>query len=370
MNVAFVTGHKLWGGVKIWMLEFAPALKGLGCNVAVFANDERLIEAATQLGLPSERLRFGFDGNPIAIALFVGYFIAHKIDVVVLNVQKDLRTAGIAARLLGLPVVQHIGGRGDVSAKWNQRLGHRLIVDRVVTTSQAVIREITDDHSYLNRAKMTCIYNGRYSRDIAPGVLDRPIRLVITARLSADKGHLMLLNALARLKGEGLPQFHLDVFGEGPMRPALESRIAALGLGQEVSLRGFVTRVDEHLTGYHFGVLTSGYESLPNTILEYMAAGLPSIAPRVGGIPEGVIPHVNGFLFEPESEAGLTDCLRSALTLQDDAYTRLSANALHSSHTTFNLVDKAKELLALLHLEVAQKRTRRSFFRAGSLRGV
>ncbi len=50
-------------------------------------------------------------------------------------------------------------------------------------------------------------------------------------------------------------------------------------------------------------LLTSDYEGLPYTVLEAMAAGVPVVATRVGGVPEQVVDGETGFLFEPGDPA-------------------------------------------------------------------
>src|SRR3990170_1126059 len=121
MRVAFVNSTRIWSGVKTWMLEFGTELRGLGDEVHYFAGDARFVEELRRRGHHAERLRFGFDYHPATIARFWRAFRRLGMEIACLNIHKELRTAGIAARLLGIPVVHRVGLPGDITGKWDQR---------------------------------------------------------------------------------------------------------------------------------------------------------------------------------------------------------------------------------------------------------
>lgn len=107
--------------------------------------------------------------------------------------------------------------------------------------------------------------------------------LVQVGRLSHEKGHLDLLEALARLKA--LP-WHLLVLGEGPERGPIEAAISRLGLSERVTLTGLQADVQPFLSLADVFLMPSHSEGSPNAMLEAMSAGLPVVASAVGGIPE------------------------------------------------------------------------------------
>jgi len=352
MNIAFVSSVRLWGGVKTWMLEFGEELRRLGDGVFYFANEARLIERARAAGFHAERLRFGFDYNPATVLWFRRRFRALGIDLGVMNVQKELRTAGIAARLAGIPVVHRVGLPGDFTTKWDQRFAHRFLVARVLVTSSNMREDILARVPFIRPDKIAYVHNGR--RPTAPPrtAPHRPVRFVITSRLERHKGHHDLLAALARVKAAEGPAFRCDVFSEGALRDELAARIVALGLSGEVTLRGFSANLAAELGGYDFGVLTSDYESLANTVLEYLAAALPSVTTNTGGVPEMVRDGHNGYLFAPGDVDALTGHLRRCVTLPDADYARLAANAHRTITEDFDLERQARRLQAFFR-EVA-----------------
>jgi glycosyltransferase involved in cell wall biosynthesis len=138
-----------------------------------------------------------------------------------------------------------------------------------------------------------------------------PRRLVCIGRLVEQKGHLVLLEALARAGGET----RLTLMGDGPMRPLIEARIAALGLGARVTLTGWVNeaRIAAELEACHALVMPSFAEGLPMVVMEAMAAARPVIATYVAGTPELVRDGETGWLVPAGDVAALAEAL-SALS--------------------------------------------------------
>jgi len=137
-----------------------------------------------------------------------------------------------------------------------------------------------------------------------------PARGIMVANLNAHKGHLALVEALARSRTRP----RVSVVGSGPMRAQLDAAIATQGLGNRVTIVEGVSDPTPYLLDSEFFVLSSPSEGLPNAALEAMAAGLPVIAFAVGGIPEIVKDGVTGQLVTPGDIDGLAAAIdRAAL---------------------------------------------------------
>jgi glycosyltransferase involved in cell wall biosynthesis len=133
---------------------------------------------------------------------------------------------------------------------------------------------------------------------------ERPL-LACTARLAPPKDLVTLLEALVTE-----PAWRLRVIGDGPDRALIEERRDALGLADRVELLGQRPDVPELLRGVDAFVLPTLWEGLPYSILEAMAAALPVVASRVGGIPEEVVDGETGFLVERQDPAALAGALQ------------------------------------------------------------
>jgi glycosyltransferase involved in cell wall biosynthesis len=145
--------------------------------------------------------------------------------------------------------------------------------------------------------------------------------LVSVGRLKYPKDFPTLLDAAARLAGR---RFTLEVVGDGPERPELESRHAELALDGRVRLGGERGDVPELLARADVVVLSSRSEGLPVSVIEAMAAGLPVVASSVGGLPELVADGETGILVPAGDAVALADALARLL---DDPELRRSYGA-------------------------------------------
>jgi glycosyltransferase involved in cell wall biosynthesis len=136
-------------------------------------------------------------------------------------------------------------------------------------------------------------------------VTRQPARGIVVANLIAYKGHADLVEALALL--DDPPEMCL--VGEGQERERISSLLLARGLDRVVRLAGGVPHASRLLPEYQFAVLPSHHEGMPNAVLEAMAAGLPVIATRVGGVPELLTDGVTGLLVPPQSPGELAKAI-------------------------------------------------------------
>jgi glycosyltransferase involved in cell wall biosynthesis len=135
----------------------------------------------------------------------------------------------------------------------------------------------------------------------------RPEHDVLVAGVAANleywKGVDVLLEA-GRLAKSPL---RLEIFGEGSMRRVLEQR--ARDYGVDARFHGFVSDSSARLRDLDVLVQPSRADNLPLAVLEAMAAGVPVIGTRVGGVPELVSDGETGIVVEPENPAALASAL-------------------------------------------------------------
>jgi glycosyltransferase involved in cell wall biosynthesis len=154
--------------------------------------------------------------------------------------------------------------------------------------------------------------------DLAPVIAGRherpgPVRFLIVSRLIFSKGIHYALRAAATLPAT--PEWHIDVLGDGPMRPMLEEMIGALGLTGRVTLHGHVPRaqVDDFYRDADVFLFPSIREPSGAVVFEAMSWGLPMIAADYGGPAEHVrdafgirVPVTDQTVFEN----GVADAMR------------------------------------------------------------
>lgn len=138
---------------------------------------------------------------------------------------------------------------------------------------------------------------------------DVPVYLSV-GRFSPEKGHLLLIEAFAAVYSVH-PGARLVLAGDGPMRAALEDRIAQLKLEQAVRITGWVTsdQVRKELRGARALVHPSFTEGLPVVIMEAMAERRPVISTYIAGIPELVKEGQTGWLVPAGQIKDLTQAM-------------------------------------------------------------
>jgi len=136
--------------------------------------------------------------------------------------------------------------------------------------------------------------------------------ILIVGRLSREKDHLTLLEAVSRLPKELSP--YLVIVGEGPERSHIEERIRNLNLESSVALTGQLVSAEPYYGIAQVAVLSSLSEGSPNALLEAMAAGVPVVATRVGGIPEIVSHEDTALLVKPGDISGMGTSIARLLT--------------------------------------------------------
>ena len=136
-----------------------------------------------------------------------------------------------------------------------------------------------------------------------PGDGDRepgPLRLLSVGRLVPEKGAPVLLQAVDRLRHDGI-EVEATLVGAGPLESSLRAQVERLGLGDRVHLVGAVGQDDlpELYRRADVFCLPSFQEGLPVVLMEAMASGLPVVTTWIAGIPELVEDGVNGRLVTP-----------------------------------------------------------------------
>jgi glycosyltransferase involved in cell wall biosynthesis len=188
----------------------------------------------------------------------------------------------------------------------------------------AVNRAALDDHSAfgLRPRSATVIYSGldvstyrRGDRGLVRsrlGLAQNDVAVLMPARPYAGKGVGVLLDALAIIGSDASTRdIPLRAFVAGGSRHVEDygAQAASRGLGDSIVFLGHRDDIPDLLAAADIVTLPSFYEGLPYAISEAMAASLPVIATRVGGIPEMIEDPASGLLIDRGDAPGLAACL-------------------------------------------------------------
>ncbi|MDQ2760333.1 MAG: glycosyltransferase [Actinomycetota bacterium] len=136
--------------------------------------------------------------------------------------------------------------------------------------------------------------------------------VVSVGHLRPQKAFEVLLTACAELR-IGRPSLRVLIVGDGVERSRLEALIESLGLRDTVLLLGRRRDVMDVLVGCDVAVCCSDFEGSPQAVIEYMAAGKPVVATRVGGLPDLVEDGVTGTLVQPRAPSQLARAIGDLL---------------------------------------------------------
>jgi len=231
----------------------------------------------------------------------------------------------LAAVLARVPIL--VGTEVNI---YERKRAHHALVERLlmpatarVVASAESVRRFYIDQVHADPSKVDVIYNavdwaqlqtskGRDEMRVSLGVpRDRPLAGVI-ARLTEQKGHVHLFDALARTPQ--LAGLDLIVVGDGELRDSLRQRVEALGLSSHVKFVGARRDLGDLLHAMDVFVLPSLWEGLPLSLVLAMGAGLPVVATTVAGVPEVVENERTGLLVPPADPMALGRALGRIVT--------------------------------------------------------
>ncbi len=177
-------------------------------------------------------------------------------------------------------------------------------------------------------------------------------KFVCVGRLSEEKGHLILVEALAKVVDAG-QDCSLVIVGDGDLRPQIESRAKALGIADRVSITGWVPspRVRDEIRSARALVLPSFLEGLPVVVMEAMSLRRLVIASGVAGVPELVRHGETGWVVPPGSPTDLAEALLACLEASDVTFGKM-AEAGYRRVTERHAIDREVSKLARLFTQL------------------
>ena len=234
---------------------------------------------------------------------------------------ESCRYAAIAARRAGVPRIVHFVHNMAFPPDWPPRVERAIdarvdrSVDAWATAAARASVQLAQMRGFARDRIHTIHYGVPPAPEVAPaardeaGYEDGALALAVVAAFEPRKGHLVLLDALVRLRERGT-RVRTALVGSGPEEPRLRRRVAELGLADEVRFLGQRDDVDAILRASDALVLPSlSHECLPYAILEAMGHALPIVGTDVAGIPEEIDDGVSGYVVPPSDPAALADAI-------------------------------------------------------------
>jgi glycosyltransferase involved in cell wall biosynthesis len=247
-------------------------------------------------------------------------------------------------RLTGIPVI--ISGYRSLLPKQKERLLWRFC-QRLICNAE-ILKELAVTRFGVDPARVAVVPNGVDTDFFKPSLESKAPRptVVSSGRLVWEKDYATLIQAFSLVK-ESIPDAVLYILGNGPLKPSLEKMVAERNLTSNVQLIPAQADIRPYLYQAWAFALSSASEASPNVVIESLAAGLPVVACRAGGIPELVTPGENGFLAETGDYQGLAQGLIAVLT-DDELRNTMSRNGRErvlADHTLEVMVRRTEKII-------------------------
>ncbi len=358
-TVCHLIASNFFGGPEKQILEHCRSLDGSRWQAVVGSFREGrdrvpIIEAARERGIPAFTIDTRIPWSPDAARQLYRSVRRHGVNLLVTHGYKPDAVGFLMRRWTRMPQIAYVRGftaetwrvrRYEGLDRWLLRRGFSRILCVSETTCQKLV-------AYgVAPERVMAVHNAVHvpvGIDAAPlreefGIPEHAPLLVAAGRLSAEKGHRFLVEALAKLKRA--PEPHAVVLGEGREQEALRKLARVLGIENRFHLAGFRRDVLACLRAGDVVVNPSLTEGLPNVVLEAQSLAVPVVATNVGGVAEILDGGRTGWLVTPGDPDALAAAIREALADRARAFETAAAGQRRiQEHFSFSL--QAERLMA------------------------
>jgi glycosyltransferase involved in cell wall biosynthesis len=294
-------------------------------------NQNELLNRAGSLGLSNFGIRMSSAFDVRALLNVVRLVKSQRVNLLCVHGYKSTIMGCIAAKLNGIPIIGFSRGytAEDKKVAFYEWLDRKCLknVDGIVCVSRGQKKQLRAlgvrssrfwvVHNSVSLNDHVDIECEKTRRDVLErlGIPGDSMLIVTAGRLSPEKGHRYLVDAISRLNKCNGAYF---VFcGSGACQAELEEKARDADVSEKCRFPGFRRDLQEIFRVMDLLVLPSLTEGLPNVVLEAFACKKPVIASAVGGVPEIVQDGINGVLVPPGDPDSLAKAISSFITSPD-----------------------------------------------------
>ena len=369
LRILHVDPERNWGGGETQVLGLTRYLHRAG----------HISHVATPLhGVLAQRLQHDqLAVQPLSIRNHLDGLAGWRLRRLVRRERYDLvhfhtaRAHALSPWLHALPVRRLVTRRMDYPIKtgWWHRFLYGRQVDMLIAISSGVAAALGS--APVSDRPIRIIPSGIDTRQFLPTAAQRlTVRrqyglgedttvILMAGALTQRKSPHTLIEAAAQLHSSQqpgrraeqtghAPALHYLLCGEGPLRQELEALVRRLGLASVFHFAGFCQDVAAYLAAADIFVHTPVWEGLGVAVIEALAAGLPVVASRVGGIPELISDGETGLLIPAQDPSALRNALLRCVRCPDWAKT-LGAQGQATVRAHFDIETTARANEALYY---------------------
>lgn len=307
-TICFFNSAIEWGGGEKWHFDMALAIEKSGYDVLFFANKgSKLLEKleGTKIKIISVQVTNQSFLNLIKINKIKNLLIRHNVNVIIINLSRDLKLAGISAKKANLKhVIYRRGSAIPIKNTFLNRYLFKNVITYIIANTLATKKTILQNNSKLfDSDKIKVIYNGidttnLYNQEQKSFYRKISNEFVIgnLGRIEKQKAQHYLLELALELKSRQVKNFKIIIAGKGSLEDKLKEKCEKLNLCNEVIFTGFADKVKGFYSDIDIFVLTSLWEGFGYVIAEAMAFKKPVIAFNLSSNPEIIADKITGYL--------------------------------------------------------------------------
>lgn len=321
-----------YGGMERQLVEFIKVLHSKGIKISLIAiNKPGPLSDIVAPYIHNDIIYLDRRKSMIPISIFRIWKLLRSIKPDIIHVQDNFSTFYMLcpSKLLHIPLVNGAIRHAGVTHGWSYLLErfYFILSDIVIANSKAGLDYFKIKQGYV-------MYNladfSRFGK-----TKSALTAIVMNANFHHLKDYTTFFLAMKKLHEAGRVN-NIGVIGDGPTRQRYQELVKEWGLSEITTFYGFIDKVEETLTHYGIGVLSSTKkykEGISNSLLEYMATGLIAVGSDIGGTSELIHDKVSGYLFEVENPESLYNTI---VYIQDHSELRKSIVEAALAHLMAN----------------------------------
>jgi glycosyltransferase involved in cell wall biosynthesis len=335
VRIVHIVERLNYGGLQTVVMDLCEAQRKSGHFVEIAVREDRTTHTAAPVRMAAAGVEIAtpFRGverskliaPSIVIPGLRKYLKDRAFDMVHSHNGLSLHYIALASRLAGVKTVNTMHATAMIPrmTKPGRALyfASALITHCTVSVHRESQAALLGFFPRLPKSKLAVVENG-IGLDRYLAVPKRPARDVITfgavGRFTKVKNHQLLIEAFAAVKARHA-NVRLRILGGGRLEQELQQRVNDLGLSKDVELCPFREDPSGFLGEIDVFCLSSDSEGLPMTLLEALAAGLPVVSTKVGGVPDVVTKTESGWLSSPGDVNGYAAAMEQAIAAPDRA---------------------------------------------------
>ena len=321
MNITFVTPGMNYGGAERVISILSNQWVSMGHNVNLLIigdNPECVYHLNEKINV---KCIGGLKGKPIIAHLNLIKEIKKEILLFNTDIAVSFMNdtcAYVALALRGTRIPLFYSERNDPT-RVNQRKIDKIYRRIVEKYSNGIVFQTEGAKSYYKKSvqdKSTVILNPFNAENLPNyNFENREKEIVSVGRLQPQKNQKLLIDAFA-LIAKDFPDYKLKIYGDGQLKEELQNQIDEYGLTEQIILMGAHKDIFDKISTASLFVLSSDFEGLPNTLIEAMCIGIPSVSTDCspGGARELITDEENGFVVPCNDADKLANAMKKVLT--------------------------------------------------------